>query len=684
MQIVMGSLSTWLFIGVTILGLLVFMYVMHYRIQIMKLGSPDDRTDHLPHRVWMTIKYAFLQYKMPQEIIPGILHIMIFFGFLTLGVRTVILFGHGIAGADFSIYSIPQMGYYLGPLYAIAKELVVIAVLIGVAGFAWRRMISKPARMQNIPVLEPVVILAWISGLMFADMLAEGGLHAAGFHEEGFITVPSLGWIFAPLFNENSGPLVWEIFVWVHSVMILVFLNYLPFGKHFHIITAIPNVFLGRLEPKGHLRPITDIEDKFEQMEEDESIHIGYQNVEHYTWKEIIDLYSCTECGRCQPQCPAFATDKPLSLKQVNKDSKHHLLERAPYLLEKKIGPDGVIAEYEGEETVGNIITAETLWACTLCGDCEERCPVLIEQIPRIVDMRRHLAMMEGDVPTELNNTFRGWERNSNPWGLGYDSRADWITEDVDVKLLSDDSEVDYLLYVGCMGSFDDRSTRVTKSLVKILNAAGISFGVLGTEEQCCGETARRLGNEFLGQMIVMANIEIMQGYDVKKVITFCPHCFNTLKNEYQDFGMKFEEVWHASDFVLSLVAEGRISVNKGESGEIAYHDSCMLGRYNGIFEQPRNLIEEAGASVKESSLNHNLSFCCGAGGGKMWMEEEQPRVNDKRFGEIWESCNSPKTIGVSCPYCLTMLLDGSKNANKEDEVKVRDVIEIIADNLEI
>ncbi|RJO64783.1 MAG: (Fe-S)-binding protein [Myxococcales bacterium] len=683
-HLTMGTTSTWLFLAALVVGLGVFLYVFYYRLQIMLLGGSDNRFELLKTRIWYTIKYAFGQARMPDELSAGILHILIFVGFMTLSIRTIVIFGQGFGGTAFSIYGIPVLGYYLGPIYAALKELVVIGVLIGCAGFAWRRIVSKPVRMQNIPVVEPVLILTWISGLMVADIFLEAGLHAMGFHEEGFIkTVPGLGSLVAPLFNEDNGKTVWEIGVWAHSVMILIFLNYLPFGKHFHIITAIPNVFFANLNPYGRLRPILDIEERFEKMDQDPNVSIGYKNVEQYAWKEILDFYSCTECGRCVPFCPAWATQKPLSLKRVNKESKHHMYERAPYLLGKKVGPDGKAAEYEGPQTAGGAIEKETIWACTLCRDCEERCPVLIEQVPRIVDLRRHLVMMEGDIPSELNNTFRGWERNSNPWSLGYDKRGEWITEDLGVQTLAENADVDYLFYVGCMGSFDDRSTRVTKALCKILKAAGVRFGVLGMEEQCCGETARRLGNEFLGQMLVKANIETMQNYKVKKVICFCPHCFNTLKNEYADFGMKFEEVWHAADFVAKLLRDGKIKVKADGLGDVAFHDPCFLGRYNGVYEAPRDLLKAAGATVRDPSLARHRSFCCGAGGGRMWMEEAKPRVNDMRFKEIMDTTGGPKLIGVSCPYCLTMILDGSKNANMEDNVKIKDVLELVAERLD-
>lgn len=680
MELNFGALSMWLFLGFTLVLVGTFMYSAYYRIQIMALGQPDNRLDNIPQRVWMAVKYGILQYKMPRELSSGLLHIFIFAGFMVLSVRTTLLFGQAVFGAGFDLHNIPLIGGLVGGLYHYVKELVVIGVLIGVVGFMWRRMVSKPLRMQNIVVWEPVLILCWIGGLMIADILTEAGLHAA----DPTITALSLGGLLhgAFGFSASTGAVLWEAGVWVHSMMVLIFLNYLPYGKHFHVITAIPNVFLSRTEPVGRLRPVENLEEKVEKMEEDPSIVVGYKNVENYTWKEILDLYSCTECGRCMPQCPAWSTDKPLSLKRVNQESKKHLYERAPYLLGKKTKPDGTKCEYEGPQTAGGAISAETIWACTLCRDCEDRCPVNIEQVPRIVELRRYLTMFEGNMPEELNNTFRGWERNSNPWGLGYDKRGEWIDESVPVKTLAENPDVEYLLYVGCMGSFDDRSTRVTKALCRILDKAGVSFGVLGMEEQCCGETARRLGNEFLGQMIVMANIEVMQGYNVKKIISFCPHCFNTMKNEYADMGMKFEEVWHAVDFVSHLIKEGRISLKADDLGTIAYHDSCFLGRYNEIYEQPRDLIARCGGTVKDPSLHHNESFCCGAGGGRMWMEEEKPRVNDRRFAEIMSSTGEPKLIGVSCPYCLTMLVDGSKNADKEEYVQVKDVLELVADRM--
>lgn len=676
--------SKWTFFLLTVLALCSFTIVIIGRLRLLAKGAPEDRLDHPGERLCKLIKIGFLQFKMPQELLPGLLHIFIFVGFMSLSIRTLQLFGVAFAGSGFSLYALPLVGPLVGTLYQIVKEIVVIGVLIGVVGFAWRRIVSKPPRMQGIPVFEPVMILAWIGGLMLADILLEAGWHATPYavSEPGLFAVPSLGWLLSPLFSAESGETVYKAMVWTHSLMVLAFLNYLPFGKHFHILTALPNVFLGRTAPYGQLRPIENLEEKIEKMEDDPTVAVGVQNVEQYTWKELLDLYTCTECGRCQPNCPAFKTEKPLSLKRVNLESKKDLYARAPYLLGKKKDKDGKPLAYEGPQTCGGAISAETIWACTLCRDCEERCPVSIEQVPRIVELRRRLVMIEGEMPSELNNVFRGFERNSNPWGLGADKRADWLTDDLEVPTLADKADVEYLFYVGCMGSFDLRSQKVTKAIIRLLKKAGVSFGVLGLEEQCCGETARRLGNEFLGAMMVEANIEVLKGYNVKKLIAFCPHCFNTFKNEYAGMGYAFDEVWHAADFVKKLVDEGKLTIKADDLGAVGYHDSCFLGRYNDLYQAPRELLGHCGGLVKEASLAKRFSSCCGAGGGRMWMEEAKPRVNETRFDELYRTTGEPKTVGVSCPYCLTMLTDASKANNLEEQVKVRDVLEILAERI--
>ncbi len=698
-----------LFALMILAGLAIFGYVMYRRFKLMTLGPGENRFDEIPKRIAAAVKFGFGQNRMPREKQAGWLHIFIFGGFMVLSIRTTIIFGMAFGGPEFGLGMIPGVGGVLDVLYGLLKDLVVIGVLVGCVGFAYRRLILKPTRMQNVPQLEPVVILCWISGLMFADMLLEGGLIAGTGHGSF-----SLGKLWAPLFTPETGLKVYKGMVWLHSFMILAFLNYLPFGKHFHVITGIPNVFFLNLKPKGRVAPIEDLEAKFEKMEEDPDLPIGISQFEHMTWKQVNDIYSCTECGRCVPQCPAWSTDKPLSLRDVNKGIKKHMYAKEPYIL----GPfefwkkeEGEKKEWEGELLATGAISADTIWACTMCGDCEERCPVFIEQIPRIVQMRQYMAMISGEIPTEIANFFKGVERNSNPWGLSPEKRADWIAkggDDFAVKqfceLEPDElKEIEYCYFVGCMGSFDDLSQKITIALCKILNAAGVKYAVLGIEEQCNGETARRLGNEYLGQMLTTMNIQTFMNYGVKKIIANCPHCFNTLANEYPDFieqartthddqevakkyeGFKGFDVVHANELVRSLLAEGKIKLKKNcDLGGVAYHDPCFLGRYNGIFKPQREMIEMLGGEVLEPKLTEIGSYCCGAGGGRMWMEEHQPRVNTERFKQLWADCNEPSTIGVSCPFCMTMLSDGSKDEEKEDKVKILDVLQLVADNLDV
>jgi len=705
------SLSTvgiYLFLASIAAGLGIFAYTMYRRLALVFKAQPDSRFDHLPRNFFSMIKYGFVQYRMPMELAPGLFHIFIFVGFLTVSIRTMVIFGMGLSGSYFNLEYIPLVGFILGPLYAVIKDIVVIGILVGCAGFTWRRLVSKPERMQGIVHWEAVLILGWISSLMFADMLLEGG-YLAWAHANGQVVhhwAPSLGQIFEPLFDAKSGAIIWKAMVWVHSLLILGFLNYLPFGKHFHVITAIPNVFFGPQETPGRVSPIHDIEGLFEKMEEDPGLAIGVGKVEDLTWKQMMDAYSCTECGRCVTFCPANVTGKPLNLRQVNKDVRAAMMAKSGFILGKK--KEG--AEWEGEELTGGAVTAEAIWSCTLCKDCEDRCPVLIEQVPRIIQMRQYFSMIQGEMPPEIANFMKSMERNSNPWGLGQDKRGEWIAkateEGIPVKQFAELSPeemeaVEYLFFVGCMGSFDDRAQKVTRAFCRILNEAGVKYAVLGAEELCDGETVRRLGNEYLAQMMMVMNIQTFMMYGIKKIVAFCPHCYNTLAHEFGDFipaalesmedkdvAAKYAdfsafEVVHANELIKGLVAEGRIRIEKDAGvGSVGYHDPCFLGRYNGIFDPQRDLLKMAGAEVREAELSHGQSFCCGAGGGRMWMEEHIPRVNHERFDQIIKTCNEPATIGVSCPFCLTMMTDSSKDKEMEEKVQVKDVIEIVAERM--
>jgi Fe-S oxidoreductase len=689
-----------LFIAAVIVAVAFFSWTMYRRLGVLLLARNENRTDRVGERTLAMLKYGFGQHRLPDDLIPGLLHIFIFVGFLTLSIRTMEIAVMGVTSSDYNLYAIPGIGHALGTGYGWLKDIVVAAVLVGVVGFAWRRLVSKPRRMQGLHHAHAILILGWIASLMFADMLLEGGYQAWAAANGVAIEHAGLGSLFTGLFGPESGKATWAAMVWVHTVLVLGFLNYLPFGKHFHVLLAIPNVFFGRMTPNGRLAPILDLEGAFERMDT-EPVAIGVSQVEDLSWKQIFDAYACAECGRCVPYCPASSTDKPLSLRDVNVSIRQNVLAKSDFLLAKLRANGHGAAEaaapgdWQGEALTAGAVGADAIWSCTLCMDCEQRCPVLIEQVPRIVQMRQYLSMIASSVGPEIASFFKNVERNSNPWGLAPDMRADWIAkaaeEDTPVRQFCELSPeeaagVEYLLFVGCMGSYDDRAQKVTRALCRILNAGGVSYAVLGAEETCCGETARRLGNEYLGQAVISMNIQTMMAHGVKKIIAFCPHCYNTLANEYGDFipqaragidakdvAAKYEhferfEVVHATDLVRRLVAERKIILKTDASlGEVAYHDPCFLGRYNGIFDPQRELVELSGGQVKNPSLTRQHSYCCGAGGGRMWMEEHPPRVNTHRFAELTRSCPGAKTIGVSCPLCLTMMLDACKEAQQEE-----------------
>jgi Fe-S oxidoreductase len=458
------------------------------------------------------------------------------------------------------------------------------------------------------------------------------------------------------------------------------------------VITALPNVFLKSLGYPHEKAKLLDLED--EAAWEDESL--GINHIHQLSWKQGLDLYTCTECGRCKEVCPTYTTDKPLNLHEFNDKLKQELLENADNIIQKarlsstiEQSEDPAQIEKLKEEInalnskkqlVGEVIAEDTLWACTTCRACEEVCPVAIEHVPRITAMRQGQFLMAEAYPKELNPALKGLERNGNPWGIGYDKRADWAAG-LDIKTMADDQNVDYLLWVGCAGSFDDRSKKVTTSLVRILQKAEISFAILGIEEKCTGDYARRVGNEMLFQMMAQENIETLNNYNVKKIITACPHCLNTLQHEYPSMGGNYEVIHHA-EFIDQLVKEGKIKLKQSLQGALTYHDPCYLGRYNNIFDQPRSILRSVSkGGLKELERHGRESFCCGAGGGRMWMEETiGKRIYLERSEEIVRQQVS--NVAVACPFCMTMIEDGMKELGKEEEIKTMDIAELVAKDM--
>ncbi len=678
-----------------------FGWTMRRRLPPLLFGRKEVRWDRLGERVSALMKFGLGQRRLvaPGERGSGIAHVLVFAAFMVLSLRTVTLVLMGFFGPEFHL---PLLGEesIAGKAYIVAQQLVLLGALVGVAIFLYFRVV-RPKERLTLSV-EGWVILLTIASLMITDLMFEAGHLAAAAHKTKAAggTGDAVGTSFVAVWVANvlmelellKDPQTMRLFsafgFWTHVVTIFAFGNFLPYGKHFHIITGLPTVFAQRLPPVGALSKL-DLEN---------STQFGAAKVTDLSWKEMLDTYSCTECGRCQTYCPTYVTGKPLSHKEVNRAIRHHLQEIAPQmpmpliqLLKKKeaaAGEGATAAEPTAElpelpplvNAEGGILPDETIWACTTCGWCETACPVFIEQVPRIVDMRRNKVLMESVFPEEAQRVFSGMEQQSNPWGVGSNKRGDWA-EGLDVPVAANLAEAgnkfEYLFFVGCAGSFDDRQKKVTRALFRILKEAKVDFAILGTEEGCTGDSARRLGNEYLFQQLAMTNVETLKRYDVSKIITQCPHCFNTIANEYQQFGVKFE-VMHHTQMIAGLLKAKRLKLDKPLEEAVTFHDSCYLARYNGVVEEPRQILGRVSKlKVIEMPRSGTQGFCCGAGGGRMWLEEKLgSRINQNRVEEA--AATGAQTVATSCPFCLTMLRDGINETGREEKLVAKDIAEIV------
>ncbi|MFZ4619287.1 MAG: heterodisulfide reductase-related iron-sulfur binding cluster [Bacteroidota bacterium] len=633
----------------------------------LRLGKADNRFTDIPKRLKNVLSIAILQTKLMREPVAGTLHVMIFWGFLALSLVVIESIIEGIFG-HFS-FSFLGAGY---SVITFSQEIFCLLVMLGVLGSLWRRFITKVKRLQVDAhgSKDAAMILTWIFLIVSTTLLQNAARIGIHMHEAGW-NYPISSTLSSVLgFDYSQGTYVAEgLFWWMHISLVLAFLNYLPYSKHFHVLSSLPNVYFSSLKPKGALTPIN--------LQDETLTKFGATDIEDLTWKQLLDGYTCTECGRCESVCPANLTGKPLSPRKIIVDTRRRTAEKSPAMLAGTLESNQEVA---GNTLLDHYITEDELWSCTTCMACVNECPVMIEHVDEIIDLRRGLVLNESRFPAELKTVFDNLERNFTPWGFSHSTRADWA-DGLNIPKMAevgDAKNVDVLFWVGCAGAYDARYKKVSVAFSKLMQHAGISFAILGTEEKCNGDAARRMGNEYLAQTMMTENIETLNRYNVKKIVATCPHCFHSLAKEYPQFGGNFEVVHH-TDFLNQLVEEGKISIAKEKKSEqtVTYHDSCYLARYNDVTESPRTTLQATGAQLTEMPRTKDKGLCCGAGGGQMWMEEHHgKRINIERTEEALATGAS--TVASACPFCLTMISDGVKAKDAADKVQVKDVAEIL------
>lgn len=657
--------------AVILVSALIFITMNAIRlIKWLKIGKPLNRFDNIPQRLIQTFVVAFAQKKILRDKQAGPIHAGIFWGFL------ILLFS--ALNSIFVGLGIEHPFNFLGPIFSvitILTDIFIFLIIIAVTWALWRRYGEKIRRLQvEAEQAEAAFILGMILTIVTFLLLENASMIKMG--EDASWAVRPFSAMVSVIVPAAAAHLTYEIGFWVHAVAILVFLNYLPYSKHLHVLTSVPNVFLSNLEPNNSLEPI-DFED--ETIES-----FGASDIEDLSWKSLLDGYTCTHCGRCTSVCPANVTGKVLDPREIIVQIRERTFDTAEIKLKQKDNPEVELTEEEQaimeKQFIGDYQSVDALWQCTTCGACMEECPVNIEHVPAIVEMRRSLVLMESNMSPELQGAFSNLETNATPWAFPASDRAKWA-EGTEVKQAAEKQEFDILYWVGCAGSFDDRAKKVTLAFTELMEKAGVDFAILGEEEQCNGDVARRTGNEYLADTLVRANIETMNQYKFKKIVATCPHCFNTLLNDYPKFGGNFEVIHH-TQFLMDLLKEGRIEVDDTDKVDlVAYHDSCYMGRYNDEYDAPRDTLTTVpGLHIKEPPRSKDKGLCCGAGGGQMFMEETQgKRVNIERTEELLRE--GTDTIAVNCPFCMTMISDGVKTKEAEN-VEVKDVAEILLANV--
>ena len=660
-------------------------------VQYMRLGKAERRIDQPFWRVWNVLRVGIAQTKILREPVAGLMHATIFWGFMVLTAGTVELL---IAGV------FPSFSYALflpAPLYhgyEMSQDAFAVFVLGAIAFAYFRRLVLRPRRLDgdNIGHADAYIILGMIAALMLTYLLAGGFLAVArpGAVAETRFASRMAGMVFGGFVAPDTAWTGYRVSWWLHALLVLAFLNYLPYSKHLHVVTSLFNVFFSNTSWKGEravMRPM-DLEADVEKF--------GAADIEDLTWKNLLDGYSCTECGRCTAVCPANITGKPLSPRKIVVNARQRLMDKGPvvtgdrmeFLQPMFVGGStaGTATAVMDQRLLDQYITEDELWACTSCRACVQECPVSIDQLDVINEMRRFLVLSESRFPAEIQPAFESLERNGSPWAFAQADRAKWA-EGLGIPTMAEmharGETPDVLFWVGCMGSFDDRAKKITVAFARILQACGIRFAILGQEEHCHGDPARRMGNEYLYQMLAKDTVETLNRYNVLTVVTSCPHCFHQLGNEFPQLGGHYEVIHH-STYIERLLQENRVPLqtDQGKALTIAYHDSCYLGRYNDIYDAPRETLRRAlpVVTLVEPKRTKDRGLCCGAGGGRMFMEERiGKRINTERIEELLAT--GADTIAVACPFCMTMMNDGAKA--KDASVSVQDIAEVVADRLQ-
>ncbi|MEC3839645.1 (Fe-S)-binding protein [Bacillus amyloliquefaciens] len=680
-----------LFLAVTAYAVYLFVYLIRTRIAYIKLGQREEFDKRLKERLQKIWVNVFGQKKLLKDKKSGIIHVLFFYGFI------LVQFG----AIDFILKGLlPDRHLPFGPLYpafTFFQEIVTFLILVAVVWAFYRRYIEKLVRLKR--GFKAGLVLLFIGGLMVTVLL--GNAMNLLWHDHSLSWTEPIASSIAFVLGGLSAPAAAAVFYvswWLHLLFLLSFLVYVPQSKHAHLIAGPANVFLSRLDSKGKLEKI-DFTD-----ETKESYGVG--KIEDFRRSQLVDLYACVECGRCTNMCPASGTGKMLSPMDLILKLRDHLTEKgaavtskspwvpAPVFQHTKANQLAAASSGGGSREaaaaidynpslIGEVITEEEIWACTTCRNCEDQCPVMNEHVDKIIDLRRYLVLTEGKMDSDAQRAMTSIERQGNPWGLNRKERENWREQaDTEIPTVKEmkkqEKEFEYLFWVGSMGSYDNRSQKIAVSFAKLLNEAGVSFAILGNKEKNSGDTPRRLGNEFLFQELAEHNIGEFEKHGIKKIVTIDPHAYNMFKNEYPDFGFR-AEVYHHTELLAELVSQGKLKPLHPVNETITFHDSCYLGRYNEVYEPPRAILKAIpGVQLKEMERSRENGMCCGAGGGLMWMEEETgARINTARTEQALSV--SPTVISSGCPYCLTMLGDGTKAKKAEDEIGTYDVSELLA-----